>query len=195
MGNSSVKGIKMIESIYPSEDGSSVFDKMPKLKAKLDREYAKGTIKFTETEEEPIDGDLDAVIDSAIKEVWCTYDPKGTGLMDKKAAEKFFKDALQVYAIRQGGKTEKDAIPKGVNSSDAMKQSIAILNKKGTGRTSQQEFEDFVRTYDIEEALGHFLGKTDGVVIDFTKAVFIDVSQFHTKQADIKPVYRDYPDD
>lgn len=77
---------------YPSEDGRSVFDSDPKLKAKLDRELAKGKIPMEPTDnEEPIDADLDMLVARAVEEVWKTYDPKMTGFMDKKNMEKFFK--------------------------------------------------------------------------------------------------------
>lgn len=62
------------------------------MKAKLDRELAKGKIPMEPTDkEEPIDGDGDMVVARAVEEVWKTYDPKNTGFMDKKNLEKFFK--------------------------------------------------------------------------------------------------------
>lgn len=91
MGNSSVRGLKMMEAIYPSENGRTIFEDV-KLKAKLDKEITKGRIKPDSLDdEEPVDGDLDMIIGRAIKEVWDTYDTKGTGSIDKKACEKFFK--------------------------------------------------------------------------------------------------------
>ena len=187
----------MMESAYPAEDGRSVFDSDPKLKAKLDRELAKGKIPMEPTDlEEPIDGDLDMLVARAVEEVWKTYDPKNTGFMDKKNMEKFFKDALQLYALRTGRKSDKEVIPKGVNSTEAMKQAVAILNKSGTGRASRADLEDFLQTYDIEEALAGFLGKVGGLDVDMNKVTLIDVSQFQAQQAEtLKPVYRDYPDD
>ena len=53
-----------------------------------------------------------------------------------------------------------------------------------------------MQTYDIDEALAMFLGKTGGMDIDMSKVALIDVSQFQAQQAEtLKPVYRDYPDD
>lgn len=63
----------------------------PKLKAKLDKEITKGKIPMDAADaEEPIDADLDMIVARSVEEVWKTYDPKGTGFMDKKMVEKFF---------------------------------------------------------------------------------------------------------
>ena len=63
----------------------------PKLKAKLDKEITKGKIPMDAADaEEPIDADLDMLVARSVEEVWKTYDPKGTGFMEKKMVEKFF---------------------------------------------------------------------------------------------------------
>jgi hypothetical protein len=64
----------------------------PKLKAKLDKEIAKGKIKpDLPADEEPVDGDMDALVEKVIKDVWMTYDVKNQNFIDKKKAEQFFK--------------------------------------------------------------------------------------------------------
>lgn len=68
-----------------------MFEMDPKLKGKLDKEITKGKIPMDAADaEEPIDGDLDMLVARSAEEVWKTYDPKGTGFMDKKMVEKFF---------------------------------------------------------------------------------------------------------
>jgi hypothetical protein len=37
-----------------------------------------------------------------VKEVWEFYDKKHVGVIDKKQAEQFFKDALELFALRRG---------------------------------------------------------------------------------------------
>lgn len=67
---------------------------------------------------------------------------------------------------------------------------------RSAGRASRQDLEDFLQTYDLEEAIGGFIGKVGGVDIDMNKVTLIDVSQFQAQASEnIKPVYRDYPDD
>eukprot|EP01122_Echinamoeba_exundans_P017855 TRINITY_DN9806_c0_g1_i1.p1 TRINITY_DN9806_c0_g1~~TRINITY_DN9806_c0_g1_i1.p1 ORF type:complete len:195 (+),score=58.38 TRINITY_DN9806_c0_g1_i1:269-853(+) len=194
MGAASVKGLKMMETIFPSEDGRSVFAD-PKLKAKLDKEIAKGKIKpEMPADEEPVDGDMDELIDRVIKEVWATYDVKNQGFIDKKKAAQFFKDALEVYALRKGMKGSKDALGPGVNQSKASDECVAKLNKSGSGRITFEEFEDYMNTYDIEEALGPFLARTS---IDVKAQVpMVDISQISTQAEQVtRPKYREYPDD
>lgn len=102
MGNSqSVRGLKMMEAIYPSENGRSIFED-PKLKAKLDKEITKGRIKpDSHDDEEPVDGDMDMIIARVVKEVWDTYDTKNTGTIDKKACEKFFKVRFNFFLSKK----------------------------------------------------------------------------------------------
>lgn len=65
-----------------------------------------------------------------------------------------------------------------------------------SGRCSYQDFEDFLFTYDIEEVLAPFFGRTEGIEMDYNKVQFIDTSAFETQAQDqVRPVYRDYPDD
>jgi len=80
MGGNNVKGLKMMETIYPSPNGQSVIPQ-----EKLDKEIRKGTIKADDPNaEKDLDGDMDERIDQCIKEVWSYYDPKGTGILPKK---------------------------------------------------------------------------------------------------------------
>lgn len=82
-------------------------------------------------------------------------------------------------------------------NSFALNPRIAHLQLgRSAGRASRQDLDDFLQTYDLEEAIGVFIGKTGGVDMDMNKVTMIDVSQFQAQAAEtIKPVYRDYPDD
>lgn len=63
-------------------------------------------------------------------------------------------------------------------------------------QVNYNEFEDFINTYDIDEALGSMLNK-NGVDIDINRVQFVDVSQMtgQARKDGPKPVYRDYPTD
>jgi hypothetical protein len=197
MGAKTVKGLKMMEAMFPSDDGSTVFsDRNPKLKAKLEKEIAKGKIKPDPIEDEQaVDGDNDTHIDKYVKEVWSYYDRKNQGQIEKRVALQFFKDSLELYALRKGMKV-KDVLAQGVNMSKALEESYTKMSKTQGKTVSFQEFEDFVCTYDIDEALGAFLNKPS-IDIDLSRVQFVDVSQFTAanKREGPKPVYRDYPDD
>jgi len=41
--------------------------------------------------------------------------------------QNFVQDALQLYALRTGRKSDKEVIPKGVNQGEAMKQAVSIV--------------------------------------------------------------------
>eukprot|EP01121_Diplochlamys_sp_Union-15-3_P022119 TRINITY_DN931_c0_g2_i3.p1 TRINITY_DN931_c0_g2~~TRINITY_DN931_c0_g2_i3.p1 ORF type:complete len:225 (-),score=67.14 TRINITY_DN931_c0_g2_i3:37-636(-) len=197
MGANSVKGLKVMETIYPSQDGKSVFDNNPKLKAKLDKEMAKGHKEGGPKEPDPpeedyVDGDLDAVVDRVIKSVWEYYDRKQKGFLDKKRGERFFKDGLEVYALRKGLKGGKEALGQGVNMKKALEDSFKKMNVSGSGKIVFQEFEEFLNCYDIEEAMQPFTGGS-GVSIDPSKVKFVDTSQFRGQKKDgPKLVYRNY---
>ena len=97
------------ETIYPSENGSSSIppEKLQKLIAKgqipaqTTNEVLKtaGMCKYGPpiriVQEENLDGDMDTIVDNAIREVWNFYDPKGLGYMDKKKVKQFFNDAVR----------------------------------------------------------------------------------------------------
>eukprot|EP01120_Amphizonella_sp_Union-15-10_P012146 TRINITY_DN5350_c0_g1_i1.p1 TRINITY_DN5350_c0_g1~~TRINITY_DN5350_c0_g1_i1.p1 ORF type:complete len:198 (-),score=51.33 TRINITY_DN5350_c0_g1_i1:112-705(-) len=195
MGNDSVRGLKVMETIYPSPDHKSVFDKDPKLKAKLDKELAKakGTDQHKEEhpDEEPIDGDMDSVIDRVVKSVWEYYDPKQKGFLDKKRGEQFFKDGFEVYALRKGQKS-KEALGPGIKLGSALQQCFQTMNKSGNGKITYEEFVEYLNCYDIEEAMAPFTGQ-QAVTIDTTKVPMVDTSQFKgQKKEGPKLVYRNY---
>jgi hypothetical protein len=63
-----------------------------------------------------------------------------------------------------------------------------------SGRITFEEFEDFMHTYDIDEALGPFFNR-NGIEVK-TQVQFVDVSTLQkTEAAELKPKYREYPDD
>lgn len=83
-GASNVKGIWYIEQLYPTDDGTSVFQRDPKLKQELDKEIQKGGIRLPDPNlPQDVDDDQDARIDRVIKEVWMYYDKKNLGSIDK----------------------------------------------------------------------------------------------------------------
>jgi len=136
---------------------------------------------------------MDDKIDRAIKDVWAHYDPKGTGVIPKKMVDKFFKDSLELYALRVGKKSSKDVVAPGVNYGAAMDASIAKVTT--TGQATFKQFEDFLNCYDIDEALGSFLN-INSVAVSASKVQFVDTSQFKSQsQQPKKVVYRDYPTD
>jgi hypothetical protein len=61
-----------------------------------------------------------------------------------------------------------------------------------SGQCTRKEFEDFINCYDLEEALGSFLGLSE-VAVNTASVQFVDTSQLKGQQQQIKkPVYRDY---
>jgi len=190
MGGNNVKGLWLMETIYPPENGKSVID--PIL---LDKEIKKGNIKINKdpAQDQSVDDDMDEKIDRAIKEVWTYYDPKNTGVIPKKIVEKFIKDSLELYALRMGKKSSKEIIAPGINYGQAMESSIGKVSS--TGQATFKQFEDFLNLYDIDEALGAFLNIQE-VAVSASKVQFVDTSQFASSTSQVKkPVYRDYPTD
>jgi len=189
MGGNNVKGIYWMETIYPPPNGQSVIPP-----EKLQKEIQKGTIKPDDPHAvKDLDGDMDEKIDKVIREVFTHYDPKSTGQISKSTISKFFKDSLDLYAMRLGKKGGKEIIAPGVNYSQAMKDSIAKMTP-GEQATYKQ-FEDFLNCYDIEEALGCFLNVSE-VSVNTHNVQFIDTEQFKAQAAAPKKVvYREYPDD
>jgi len=186
MGGNNIKGLKLMETIYPSENGQSVIPA-----EKLQKEIAKGKIQPDDPNaEKELDGDMDERLDKSIREVWTYYDPKGTGIMKKDAIKKFFKDGLEIYALRKGAKSSKDIIAPGVDSGAAMEKAISQMTQ--TGQVTFKEFEDFLNCYELEEALGPWLNIRE-VKVDTNKVQFVDTSQFKNQSAQPKKVvYRDY---
>jgi hypothetical protein len=78
-GAGSVKGLVLMETIFPSGDGSTVFDD-PKMRQKLMAEIKKGKIKPpTQQDEVDVDEDQDSKIDQMVStffsERLCTRAP------------------------------------------------------------------------------------------------------------------------
>jgi len=178
----------MMETIYPSPNGQSVIPQ-----EKLDKEIRKGTIKADDPNaEKDLDGDMDERIDQCIKEVWSYYDPKGTGILPKKILERFFKDALEIYALRCGRKSSKEVMSPNVKYGEAME--TAVRKVTATNQASFKQFEDFINCYDLEEALGSFLGVSDIAISNTVQ--WVDTAQIAKDgSGPKKPVYRDYPKD
>eukprot|EP01115_Flamella_aegyptia_P013140 TRINITY_DN685_c0_g1_i1.p2 TRINITY_DN685_c0_g1~~TRINITY_DN685_c0_g1_i1.p2 ORF type:complete len:101 (-),score=44.32 TRINITY_DN685_c0_g1_i1:36-338(-) len=87
-------------------------------------------------------------------------------------------------------KSSKEVIPPGVNFNQAMDESLAKVTNGETATFKQ--FEDFLNCYDIDEALGSFLGVRE-VSVTNSKVQFVDTSQFASQSQQVKkPVYRDY---
>jgi len=180
-----VKGLYWMETIFPLPNGQSVIPA-----EKLQKEIEKGTIVPRNTSEKELDGDMDEYIDKLIREIWTFYDPKNTGMMPRKVIEKFFKDSLDLYALRQGRKKGQEVMAPGIKFGQAMQTSVAKVtsNEKGC---SFKEFEDFINCYELDEALGAFLGI--GEVAVAHNVQFVDTSVFKEDASKPKAVqYRDY---
>merc|ERR1712000_498178 len=115
MGANNTKGLYLCETIYPPENGVSCIPP-----EKLEKAIRKGEIPpKTDDDEEDLDGDMDAVIDDCIRQVWQYYDPKGVGFLNKKQTQQFFKDALNLVALRK-------------------------INTSNDGRVTFEQFEEFI---------------------------------------------------
>jgi len=111
-------------------------------------------------DETDVDEDLDAKVAGAVAEVWGYYDPKNLGSIPKKQCQKFFTDGLELYAIRKGIPSAK-VIGQGVNKGKALDDCYERMS--GTNpNTSRQQFESYIYTYDLDEALGPLLGTQGG---------------------------------
>jgi len=186
MGGNNVKGLYWMETIFPMPNGQSVIPQ-----EKLQKEFQKGTLRPPDPNaEKEVDGDMDEKIDKVIQDIWVFYDPKGTGIMPRKVMEKFFKDGLDLYALRMGKKSSKELIPPGVKYGEAMAQSLAKITSNPQQAT-KKEFEDFLNCYDLDEALGSFMNIQEIAVNHNVQMV--DTSQFKEQAAQPKKVvYRDY---
>jgi len=165
----------------------------------LDKETRKKGLHLDDLQcdEDIIDGDIDFELDRCVKFVFEVYatDKKNPGIMSKKVGEQFFKDCLELYAMRQQ-KKPKEIIPKGV---DQKKAAASCFNRMANGKqqVTFEEFRHFLNCYDIEEALSDYLSHPppSDVTIS-TNIQFVDVSQFANAQREgPKLVYREYPDD
>lgn len=161
MGGSNTKALYLCETIYPPEDGRSCIPK-----EKLDKAIAKGEIPAPSADaEEDLDDDLDAKIDSCIKEVWAFYDKKATGFLPKKVVQQFFKDSLELVALRKNVKT-KDLFPPGVSMSKALDDAYASIDKSGLGKINFETFEEFINESDLDEALARITGNNEPIAIN-----------------------------
>jgi len=159
MGAGSVKGLVLMETIFPTGDNSTVFDD-PKLAQKLAAEIKKGKIRMpTKGDEIDVDEDLDAKIDQMIQEVYQYYDPKGLGTLPKKQVSQFFKDCFTLHCLRKKQK-EKEVLAPGTSMGKALDAAIRMLDPSGQGNISKQTFIDFVNECDLQEIIGPFTGQT-----------------------------------
>jgi len=186
MGGNNVKGLYWMETIFPMPNGQSVIPP-----EKLQKEFQKGTLRPPDPNaEKEVDGDMDEKIDKVVQDIWAFYDPKSTGIMPRKVMEKFFKDALDLYALRMGKKSSKEVMPPNIKWGEAMAQSCAKVTSNPQ-QASKKEFEDFLNCYDLDEALGSFLNIQEVAVNHNVQ--FVDTSQFKEQAAQPKKVvYRDY---
>merc|ERR1711879_511586 len=147
---------------------------------------------------EDLPEDEDEKIDSAIKEVWNYYDKKQVGFLNKKQGLQFFKDALELMALRRGVKT-KDLLAPGVALNSALNQCFEKMDKTNSQRIDYAAFEEFINENDIDEALQFVTGNTGPVTISTSSVQMADNSSLPTNSktevslANIE--YRDYPSD
>jgi len=159
MGAGSVKGLVLMETIFPTGDNSTVFDD-PKMRQKLMAEIKKGKIKPpTATDEVDVDEDQDSKIDAQVQEIWSYYDPKGLGTIQRKQVTQFFKDCFTLHCLRKRQK-EKEALGAGVTMKVALENATRMLDPSNTGVVSKQTFIDFLNEVDLVELLGPFTGQT-----------------------------------
>jgi len=193
MGASNTKALYLCETIYPPENGRSIIPP-----EKLQKAIEKGEIPPQNNDEEDLDEDLDEKIDNAIKEVWAYYDKKNVGHITKKQMQQFFKDALELFALRRGCKS-KDLMGPGVSLSSALEQSYKRIDSANTGRVDFKMFEDFINENDLEEALAMLTGNTGPVDIKTSNVQMVDTSTIEKKDANSGKLanitYRDYPSD
>eukprot|EP01101_Sappina_pedata_P001023 TRINITY_DN11143_c0_g1_i1.p1 TRINITY_DN11143_c0_g1~~TRINITY_DN11143_c0_g1_i1.p1 ORF type:complete len:190 (-),score=101.90 TRINITY_DN11143_c0_g1_i1:96-665(-) len=189
MGGTNTKGLYLCEQIYPPDNGCSCIPP-----EKLEKAIQKGLIQRPTSNNDDLDDDMDSKIDAGIKDVWAYYDKKNKGFLSKGEAETFFKDALEVMALRKGRKV-KEILPPNVSQGQAISQSIAKLSK-GADRIDFAAFEEFINMSDLDEALSLFTGQTGPVEVK-NNIDFVDTSKLaaEAKASKNQPVYRDYPDD
>jgi len=170
MGGSNTKGLYLCEKIYPPEDGRSCIPP-----EKLQKAIEKGIIPPPpNADEEDVDDDEDAKIDQYIKEVWGYYDKKAEGFVGKKQAQQFFKDALEIFAVRKNCKV-KDLL-RGNSLDKALEQSFRRLDKNNLGRIDFATFEEFINECDLDEALNLITGETGPIVIRTDNVELVDTT-------------------
>eukprot|EP01088_Endostelium_zonatum_P009388 TRINITY_DN22604_c0_g1_i1.p1 TRINITY_DN22604_c0_g1~~TRINITY_DN22604_c0_g1_i1.p1 ORF type:complete len:203 (-),score=63.51 TRINITY_DN22604_c0_g1_i1:63-671(-) len=197
MGGNSVKGLVLMETIWPSTDGKTVFEN-PQIAQALAKEMKKGTIKPpTKADEVDVDEDLDPKIVDCVGEVWSYYDPKGTGVLPKKMAQKFLTDAWDLYVMRRGaGVKEKDVLGPGVSKGKAMDDCYNAMSG-GAQQVTKAQFESYIFCTDLEEAMGPLTGKSGGVTINsrLPQNMMFDVNSLpkESSSVDMKNIqYRNY---
>jgi hypothetical protein len=191
MGANNTKAIYLCETIYPSADGTSIIPP-----EKLQKAIQKGEIPAPNTDEEDVDDDEDEKIDRAIQEVWNYYDKKNQGFITKKVAQQFFKDALELFALRKGCKSKDLLGAKSLGS--ALEESYRRMDSSGTGQVTFKVFEEFINENDIDEALAIITGSTEPIEISTSQVQMVDTSTIVAtkKGADLSKIeYRDYPED
>eukprot|EP01128_Nolandella_sp_AFSM9_P000878 TRINITY_DN11002_c0_g1_i1.p1 TRINITY_DN11002_c0_g1~~TRINITY_DN11002_c0_g1_i1.p1 ORF type:complete len:192 (+),score=63.27 TRINITY_DN11002_c0_g1_i1:877-1452(+) len=189
-GQQSVIGLKMMETIYPHPQKATVFND-PKMSQNLEKEVRKRgmTLDDMYTDEEALDGDLDADIQRVVHKVWEVYDVKKLGNINKKQATQFFMDTFNLYCMRSNRK------PKEVCKDPKKAAAMSVQMLSSNPSIQYAEFEQFVFCYDMQEALKHFVGG-QGIDINIEAVQKVDTNQFANAQAEQpKLVYRDYPDD
>eukprot|EP01130_Rhizamoeba_saxonica_P006589 TRINITY_DN2624_c0_g2_i1.p1 TRINITY_DN2624_c0_g2~~TRINITY_DN2624_c0_g2_i1.p1 ORF type:complete len:205 (-),score=44.58 TRINITY_DN2624_c0_g2_i1:66-656(-) len=194
-GSVSAAGLKLMEELYPSDNGQTIFTN-PKLAQKLEKELGKRGISLDDimAEEDYVDGDMDADIDRCIQKIFQIYDRKGTGSINKKLGSQFFVDCLELYALRKGQKKGKDCLGPSVNMKKATEECWQLLSNGGS-MVNLQQFTEFLNCYDIDEALHPFLGSGNTQTINIS-VEYVNCEAFVGQARDgPKLVYRDYPDD
>jgi len=187
----------MMEIIWPTPQGTTVFATNPKMEAKLQKDLIKRNINPNDLEgdEDFIDGDMDAEIDRIIQKIFEVYDKKKTNMLPKKVVSQFFSDLVELHCLRQGRK-KKDVVPKEVNQKKALEDCILKMNPSQTGNVTLQEFTEFLNCYDMSEAIGPFLGTQPEFDIQINNIQWVDTRVFENqKREGPKLVYREYPDD
>eukprot|EP01023_Acetabularia_acetabulum_P038726 TRINITY_DN37091_c0_g1_i1.p2 TRINITY_DN37091_c0_g1~~TRINITY_DN37091_c0_g1_i1.p2 ORF type:complete len:218 (-),score=44.65 TRINITY_DN37091_c0_g1_i1:25-654(-) len=187
MGANNTKGLYLCETIYPPENGRSCIPP-----EKLEKAIRKGDIPPpSNDDEEDLDGDMDAVIDDCIRQVWQYYDPKSVGYISKKQTQQFFKDALNLVALRKMCKV-KDLF-QGRKEGAALDEAFRKINTSGDGRVTFEQFEEFINMCELDEAVQFVTGAGGEVQID-TNVQMVDNSDLPSGGGPVKGKieYRDY---
>lgn len=192
MGGSNTKALWLCEQIFPNSNGASSIPP-----EKLQKLIASGKIPQSAMNaggDVDLDDDLDSRIDACIKEVWAYYDPKMVGSINKSKAITFFKDALDLFALRRQAKTS-DLLKPGVSMSKALEESFRQMDTSGTGVITFSQFEEFINTYDLEEALALITGQGVSPDISTSSAQMADYSGLAAASGEGQKAqiqYRDY---
>ena len=188
MGANNTKGLYLCETIYPPEDGRSCIPP-----EKLQKAIQKGEIPARDPdEEEDLDENMDEIIDGCIREVWQYYDPKAVGFLNKKQTQQFFKDALNLVALRKNCKV-KDLFA-GRKEGAAMDEAFRKVNTSNDGKVNFEQFEEFINMCELDEAVAFLTGGNAETQIDTSKVELVDNSQLPSGGGPVKGKieYRDY---